>query len=86
MTELTTIEQEIAALLVKQIPQSTIESVLGETHLIQSGIMDSIAILEFIAALEGHFAIMLNDQDLTPEHFNSVSLIAALVERYRNSK
>lgn len=52
-----------------------------ETPLVQSGLVDSLGMEELIVFLEGEFDIQLEDEDLMPENFDSLSGIVALVER-----
>ena len=50
-----------------------------DTDLLESGILDSMALVELLAALEQEFGIRVNVVDLDFEHFRSMASIAALV-------
>lgn len=49
----------------------------------ESRIMDSTGVLEFVAFLESTFGITVEDDELTPANLDSVCLAAAYVERKR---
>jgi acyl carrier protein len=49
---------------------------LLETHLI-----DSTGILEIVSFLENHFGLSIDDQELRPEHLDSVDNITRFVEK-----
>jgi acyl carrier protein len=47
----------------------------------EGGILDSTGVLELVAFLEEKFGIKINDAELTPDNLDSLSRIAAFVER-----
>jgi acyl carrier protein len=51
------------------------ESFLG------GGLIDSLGVLQLVSFVESQYAIQVADTDLTPENFDSVSKLAAYVER-----
>lgn len=54
---------------------------LGEdTPLLETGIVDSIGILEIVTFIEQSFAVTVSDDDLTPENFGSIASIAAFIQ------
>jgi acyl carrier protein len=56
-------------------------AVSNDMSFLESRIMDSTGVLEFVAFLESTFQIRVEDEDLTPENLDSVPLAAAYVER-----
>ena len=54
-----------------------------EDALIARGLLDSLSILKTVTFCEEHFKITIPDQDVLPDHFESVRAIAALVDRRR---
>jgi D-alanine--poly(phosphoribitol) ligase subunit 2 len=54
-----------------------------ETDLLQSGIVDSLALIELIVHLEETFSILIPMDKLDIEGFCSISKIAAFVERHK---
>jgi acyl carrier protein len=54
-----------------------------EDPLIARGLLDSLSILKTVTFCEERFGITIPDQDVLPDHFESVRAIAALVDRRR---
>ena len=57
--------------------------VTDETPLITGGIVDSFSMVSLKRFLERKYAIQIPDAEATPDAFDTVSRIAALVERSR---
>jgi acyl carrier protein len=53
--------------------------VADETSLLESGILDSLSLLQLVVFLEGRFGITVGDADLLPEHFATVTTICAYI-------
>ena len=49
----------------------------AETALVESGILDSLSLLQLVVFLEERFGITVGDADLLPENFSSVNAICA---------
>ena len=56
-----------------------------ETELISGGLVDSFSMVSLQRFLENKYKIQIPDADASPEAFDSVNSIAALVERFRNA-
>jgi acyl carrier protein len=54
-----------------------------DTPLITGGIVDSFSMVSLKRFLERKYAIQIPDADASPDAFNSVNSIAALVARFR---
>ncbi len=55
----------------------------NDDSLLERGLLDSLAILKTVTFVEEHFGITIPDDQVLPEHFESVRAIAALVDRQR---
>lgn len=51
--------------------------------LIDRGLLDSLAILKMVTFCEEEFGVTIPDTDVVPDHFETVSAIAKLVERQK---
>ena len=51
--------------------------------LLAKGLLDSLSILKTVTFCEEQFGITIPDEDVLPDHFESVRAIAKLVERVR---
>lgn len=58
-------------------------NVTTTTQLISGGIVDSFSMVSLKRFLEKKYAISIPDRDASPEAFDTVESIAALVERFR---
>lgn len=54
-----------------------------EDSLLEKGLLDSMSILKTVTFCEEQFGITIPDEDVLPDHFESVRSIAKLVERVR---
>ena len=53
---------------------------VGDTDsLLGSGVLDSLAMVNLVTALEGRFTIAVHETELVPEHFDTIAAIVALV-------
>lgn len=50
---------------------------------LESGLIDSTGILEIVLFLEETFGITVEDEEVIPEHFDSIARLAAYVQRKR---
>ncbi len=50
-----------------------------ETSFLDEGIIDSMNVLELVAFVEENFGITVEDHEIVPDNFDSVSRIAAFV-------
>ncbi len=51
-----------------------------ETSLLEEGIIDSMNVLELVAFIEEKFQVTVNDREIIPDNFDSVSKLAAYVQ------
>jgi acyl carrier protein len=56
-----------------------------DTSLLDSGLIDSTGVLELISFLEEELGITIDDTEVVPENLDSLSRIAAFVERKQTS-
>ncbi|MEJ5225712.1 MAG: acyl carrier protein [Anaerolineales bacterium] len=49
--------------------------------LIESGIIDSMGVMNLLGFLEEKFSIQIPGEELIPENFSTINAIAALIER-----
>ena len=54
-----------------------------DDSLLAKGLLDSLSILKTVTFCEEQFGITIPDEDVLPDHFESVRAIAKLVERVR---
>ncbi len=82
--ELTPTESAIRDFLVDDVFYDRDLKDLGpDESLLERGLLDSLSILKTVTFCEEQFGITIPDDDVLPEHFESVRSIAKLVERVR---
>jgi acyl carrier protein len=52
-----------------------------DVSFLDEGIVDSVGVMELVAFVEDNFHISVEDLDITPENFDSVSKIATYIRR-----
>ena len=52
----------------------------NDTPLLERGILDSLGILNLVSFIEDEWGVTVEDEELIPEHFGSISRIAQLIE------
>lgn len=62
------------------------EKITADTQLISGGIVDSFSMVSLKRFLEKKYAISIPDRDASPEAFDTVNRIAALVQRLQQGK
>ncbi len=53
--------------------------------LLQSGIIDSMGVLDLVGFIENKFGMALSDEDLSPDNFYSIATLAAFIARRSGS-
>lgn len=76
MSDLLT-QNKIVEFLASATGQNSIDA---NTELQDSGIIDSLLMMDLLVFIEGQFGVRLDFQDLTPDTFRTPSAIARLVE------
>ena len=80
----TTASDQIRAFVLEKFPQAKKKNLRDTDKLLESGIVDSLGILDLVAFLESDFQVHITDDELLPENFQTVEAIAQFVERKRN--
>jgi acyl carrier protein len=58
-----------------------VDDVADDESFLVSGIIDSLGIVQLVSFVEAQYGLKVPDTDLVPENFDSVSRLAAYVER-----
>jgi acyl carrier protein len=60
-------------------PLARKKGITDDSFLLQSGIVDSLGILELVGFIEAQFGIVISDEDLAPENFQNLKVLTAFV-------
>jgi len=71
---------EIRSFIAQKFPAARKKPISDNTQLLESGIIDSLAILDVVAFLERSFQITVSDEELTPENFANINCMSTFVE------
>lgn len=72
--------QQIKAFIEKQFPLARARNVDMDFALLENGIVDSLGVLDLVTFLEGEYHITVADDDLIPEHFQTIARLADFVQ------
>ena len=79
-----TVSTRIRGFLLERFPLARTRGLGDRDHLLENGILDSLGVLDVVAFLEEAYSITVLDDDLVPEHFQSVEQLTAFVQAKRN--
>jgi acyl carrier protein len=74
------VNADIREFILKMFPRARRLQVKDDDALIEGGMLDSQGVLEVVSFIEKRFAISVADEDLAPEHFQTIERIGAYVE------
>lgn len=57
------------------------DTLTDDQSLVEAGLIDSLGVAELVAFIETRFGIEPADEELVPENFDSIALIASFVQR-----
>ncbi len=73
----------IRAFIIKKFPISRKKALHDDLPLLESGIIDSLGVLDVVTFLEQTFGVKIEDDDLIPENFGNIALLTQLVAKKR---
>jgi acyl carrier protein len=79
------IADRIREFVYEQFPLARKRSLSDDDSLLESGIVDSLGILELVNFATQEFGVVISDEDLQPDNFNSIGSLASFVEARRGS-
>jgi acyl carrier protein len=60
-----------------------VEGVGDHDSLLESGVIDSMAVLEIVGHIEQQYGVTVSDDDMMPENFDTIEAIAAFIASRR---
>ena len=79
------VSEQIKRFIVQQFPLARQRDLGRDDPLLESGILDSLGVLDVVTFLEDELGLTIADDELLPENFRSIASVAAFVERKRNA-
>jgi acyl carrier protein len=84
MAETQAIEDRIREFVLRQFPLTRKRGIGAGDRWLETGLLDSLGILDLIHFLEQEFSIQVSDDELQPDNFQSLDAVADFVRRKRN--
>ncbi len=78
------IRRRIKQFLIEHVVRPEDKELADDDGLLGTKAMDSLGLLRLVTFLESEFSFVLDDEDITPEHFSTVAQVARLVEKKLN--
>jgi acyl carrier protein len=75
------IEERIREFIIKQFPLAKKQEFEASQNWLESGLIDSLGILDVVHFLETDFSVQISDDELLPENFQSLEAVCAFVRR-----
>jgi len=75
----------IRSFILEKYPVARKNGLQDSSPLLESGILDSLGVLDLVSFVEQEFGITMSDDELLPENFQTVSQLAAFVAQKRNA-
>ena len=75
------IEQAVHEFIYRQFPLARRKQIDHDTSLLESGIVDSLGILDIVNFIETEFATTLTDEELLSGHFDSIRALSTFIQR-----
>jgi acyl carrier protein len=73
------IAARVRTFLIEKFPLARKRNLQNGDSLIDSGIVDSLGILDLVAFLESEFGLQIADDELLPENFQTIDCIVTLI-------
>jgi acyl carrier protein len=62
-----------------------VDEVGDDDSFLANGIIDSLGVMQLVTFVESEYGVRVADTDLVPDNFDSISRVAAYVERLRRA-
>jgi len=72
-------KEQLAAFIASEILKDPDRTIAFEEPLISSGLIDSFSLVDLALFVEDHFAVQVDDSELTADVFDSIDELAALI-------
>jgi len=74
------IKTKLTSFIFEKFPLARKKNMSDTSLLLQSGIVDSLGILELVAFIEQEFGISVSDDELLPENFQTLQALTSFVQ------
>ena len=78
--------QRVRSYVEQRFPQVAARRMTDDDSLLESGVVDSLGILDLASFIESEFKVQLEDEEMSPENFDSIESITQFVSRKAASR
>jgi len=71
---------QIRKFVLDKFPLARKQQIKDSDPLLESGVLDSLGVLDLVSFVEQEFSVHVEDEELVPENFQTIDRIAAFVE------
>jgi acyl carrier protein len=71
---------QIRKFILDKFPLARKQQIKDSDPLLESGVLDSLGVLDLVSFVEQEFSVHVTDEELVPENFQTIDRIAAFVE------
>jgi acyl carrier protein len=75
-----TVHEQIKKFITTHFPSARNRNIRNDDRLLENGILDSLGVLDLVNYIEEEFKITVVDEDLVPEHFQTIEHLAVFVQ------
>jgi acyl carrier protein len=80
MIEVNRSHSQIRSFILEKFPAARKRALSDDLPLLESGIIDSLGVLDVVGFLQRTFNIKIEDEELTPDNFGNIKCMASFVE------
>lgn len=80
-----TVHEQITGFITSHFPLARNRKIKSDDQILEKGILDSLGVLELVSYIEREFDINISDEDLVPEHFQTIKHITTFIQMKKNS-
>jgi acyl carrier protein len=73
------VHEQIKKFITNHFPLARNRDIRNDDRLLENGILDSLGVLDLVAYIEEEFKITVADEDLVPEHFQTIADLTVFV-------
>ena len=85
MNEIETVSNRIRGFVLGKFPLARKRGIKDGDALLETGIIDSMGVLEIVGFLETEFELQIADEELIPENFQNIDRLTAFVNARRSN-
>jgi acyl carrier protein len=74
------VSTQIRKFILDKFPLARKQQIKDSDPLLESGVLDSLGVLDLVSFVEQEFSVHVADEELVPENFQTIDRIAAFVE------